>query len=72
MRLKIIDGELIQTPTVSNYTERRIASLGRRLVKKMGGHIDSNGNYGSNNTKHYDLDGSVSIIETPRHINNNN
>lgn len=68
MGLKIIDGELIQTPTVSNYTERRIASLGRRLVSKMGGHIDSQGNYGSTDTKYYDSDGNLSLIETPRHI----
>lgn len=68
MGLKIINGELIQTPTVSNYREKRIASLGRRLVKINGGHIDSSGNYGNDNTKYYDPDGSLSLIEDPRHI----
>ena len=68
MGLKIIDGELIQTPTPSDYKERRIASLGRRLVKKMGGHIESDGNYGATNTKFYDSDGDLSIIKSPRSI----
>ena len=68
MGLKIVDGELIQTPTPYNYNERRIASLGRRLIKKMGGHIDSQGNYGATNTKHYDSDGNLSLIENPRLI----
>lgn len=68
MSLRLVDGELVQTPEVANYQETRIASLGRRLVKNAGGHIESKGNYGSNNVCHHDADGTVMAIENPRSI----
>lgn len=68
MTLKIVNGELIQTPTVGNYKERRISSLGRRLVKNNGGHLESRGNYGNNNVTYRDNDGDYFEIRDPRFI----
>ena len=70
MSLKLVNGNLVQTPTVANYQEVRMSSIGRRLVKNMGGQIESSGNYGQLNLKHRDPDGHVATIENPRHIKN--
>lgn len=68
MTLRIENGQLVQSATPADYLERRISSLGRRLVKNNGGQIESKGNYGAKGTTYSYPDGTSATLETARHF----
>lgn len=68
MELRVIDGKLVQVREAASYEEQRIASVGRYLAKKSGGHMEATANYGQVGAVHRNPDGSRCQINNPRHI----